>query len=167
MSEKVARKVKYLDDVTLEVTFQDGKIIQYDMSELFSDYPWYAELRKNRELFVKGGLSPAGWIIIWNEDIDLGTITIYEHGKVVGYEEPTINDKIGSLINEAMSKKNIYQSELARISGVDQADIWRLLQGKGNPTLKKIDKICKALDIDLQFSYKKRSKFSYKSKATN
>ena len=34
-----ALKVQFLEDVTLELTFQDGKIIRYDMARLFSKCP--------------------------------------------------------------------------------------------------------------------------------
>ena len=32
----MALSVKFLEDVTLEMTFQDGKVIRYDMSKMFS-----------------------------------------------------------------------------------------------------------------------------------
>ena len=48
-----AVKVSFLDDVVVEVTYQDGKIIRYDMSRMFFKYPQLEELRKNRELFER------------------------------------------------------------------------------------------------------------------
>ena len=37
------------------------------------------------------------------------------------------------------------QTELAKLSHIDQADISRIELAEGNPTLKKIDKLFKAL----------------------
>ena len=39
----MALKVKFLEDVTLEMTFQDGKVIRYDMSQMFVKYPQLEE----------------------------------------------------------------------------------------------------------------------------
>lgn len=162
-----ARKIEFLDDVKVKITFQDGKIIQYDFAKVFNKFPQLEELRRDRKLFLSGKLDGLGDGIIWNDELDFSTPSIYECGELVGYVEPPINEKFGAFIQRIMWEKNLSQSEIARKSGIDQADVWRLINGEGNPTLKKIDKICRALDIDLQFSCKKRSKFSYKSKATN
>ena len=45
----IATKVRFLEDVVREVTFQDGKIIRYDMSQTFDKYPQLEELRRNYE----------------------------------------------------------------------------------------------------------------------
>ena len=81
-----ATKVKFLDDVTLELTYQDGKIIRYDMSVMFSKFPQLEELRNNRDLFIHGHLDPGGYGIIWNEDLDFDASSIYGDGEVVGHE---------------------------------------------------------------------------------
>ena len=144
-----ARKVKFLDGVKLDVTFQDGKIIRYDMSKQFDKYPQLIELRNNRKLFLNGKIDQVGWAIIWNEDLDFDATSIYFGGEQVGFETPSLNDYFGSLINQAMSEKKITQSELARRSKINQADIWRLIKGEGNPTLAKIQKVLDALEINL------------------
>ena len=162
-----ARKIEFLDDVKVNITYQDGKIIYFDFSTMFTKYPQLEELRRNRKLFLNGKLDGLGDGIIWNDELDFSTASVYECGELVGYKEPSINEKLGAFIQEIMWKKGLTQTDIEEKSHIDQADVWRLINGEGNPTLKKIDKICKALDIDLQFSYKKRSKSSYKSKATN
>lgn len=106
-----ATKVKFLEDVKLELTFQDGKIIRYDMSLMFSKFPQLEELRNNRELFVSGHLDPGGYGIIWNEDLDFDGTSIYEEGEIVGYEEPTINQQIGTLLLKTREEMNITQTE--------------------------------------------------------
>ena len=72
--------LKFKEGTMLELTFQDGKIIQYDMAVLFNKYPQLCAL-KERDFFQSGKLMGLG--IIWNDDLDIETETIYEEGEVV------------------------------------------------------------------------------------
>ena len=144
-----AKQIRFLDKVVVEVVYQDGKIIQFDMSTMFSKYPQLKELESNRALFLSGRLDPGGFGIIWNDDLDFDAMSIYESGKVVGQVEPSLNQKIGLAIAKIRDKKGITQSELAKLSHIDQSDISRLEQGLGNPTLAKITKILEALDSNI------------------
>ncbi len=74
----LATKIRFLDDVVVEVAFQDGKVIQYDMSKLFDKYPQLKKLRDNRTLFESGNLDNSGCGIIWNDELDIDTTTIHE-----------------------------------------------------------------------------------------
>lgn len=150
----IARKIEFLDGVKANFTYQDGKIIQYDFSKMFSKYPQLKELENNRELFVSGKLDMMGSAIIWNDELDFSLASIYECGKQIGFEEPSINDQLGAFLQRIMWKKGLSQTDIERKSHIDQADVWRLLAGKGNPTLKKIDKVCKAMGIKLRFTTK-------------
>ena len=140
-----ATKVRFLDDVKLELTYQDGKIIRYDMSAMFSKFPQLEELRRDRELFVRGHLDPGGYGIIWNDDLDFDATSIYEDGEVVGYEETTINQQIGILLLKTREEMNITQTELSKLSHIDQGDISKIERGTGNPTIAKINRLFKAL----------------------
>lgn len=142
---KTAIKVRFLEDVKLEFTFQDGKIIRYDMSKLFSEYPQLEELRKNRELFLSGRLDPGGYGLIWNDDLDIDATFVYESGEVVGEVETTVNQKIGVLLTKVREEQNMTQTELAKKSHIDQGDISKIEKGLGNPTIAKLNKIFKAL----------------------
>ena len=140
-----ATKVRFLDDVKLELTYQDGKVIRYDMSVMFSKYPQLEELRKDRELFVHGYLDPGGYGIIWNDELDFDAASIYEDGEVVGQEETTINQQIGTLLLKTREEIGVTQTELSRLSHVDQGDISKIERGVGNPTIAKINKLFAAL----------------------
>lgn len=140
-----ATKVKFLDDVTLELTYQDGKIVRYDMSTMFSKFPQLEELRRNRDLFTSGHLDPGGYGIIWNDELDFDTTSIYEDGEVVGQEETSINQQIGTLLLKTREELNVTQSELSKLSHIDQGDISKIERGTGNPTIAKINKLFKAL----------------------
>lgn len=150
-----ATDVKFLEDVTLEVTFRDGKIIRYDMSKMFSKYPQLEELRRNRKLFESGYLDPGGYGIIWNDELDFDATSIYEDGEVVGQNDISINVKIGMLLAVTRVEKGITQSQLASLSHIDQGDISKIEKGIGNPTLAKIAKLFDALGAKLKFKVEK------------
>ena len=141
----IATKVRFLEDVTVELTYQDGKIIRYDMSQMFSKYPQLEELRKNRKLFESGHLDVGGYAVIWNDDLDFDATGIYEDGIVVGQEETTINQQIGVLLAKTRNELNITQTELSKISHIDQGDISKIEKGLGNPTIGKIKKLFESL----------------------
>ena len=141
----MALKVDFLEDVTLQVTFQDGKIIKYDMSQMFEKYPQLEELRKNRRLFESGHLDLTGFAIIWNDELDFDATSIYDDGEVVGHIETTFNQQIGFLLAKTRDEMNVTQTELSRKSHIDQGDISKIERGIGNPTIGKISKLFKAL----------------------
>ncbi len=152
---KYATNLKLLEGVTVEVTYQDGKVIQYDLSQMFDKYPQLKELKDNRDLFLKGHLDPGGFGIIWNDELDFDATSIYESGIIVNQVEPTLNQKIGLLISKIREEKGITQAELAKLSHIDQSDISRLEKGQGNPTLSKISKLLESLESDIDFIIKK------------
>ena len=140
-----ALKVEFLEDVTLQMTFQDGKVIRYDMSQMFEKYPQLEELRKNRKLFESGHLDLTGFAVIWNDELDFDATSIYDDGEVVGYVETTLNQQIGFLLAKTRDEMNITQTELSKKSHIDQGDISKIERGIGNPTIAKISKLFKAL----------------------
>lgn len=52
-------------------------------------------------------------------------------------------------LGRARLKKNISQTKLAAITGMQQSDISRIESGKANPSLNTLLKIAKALDVNL------------------
>ena len=137
--------VKFLEDVTLEMTFQDGKVIRYDMSKMFNKYPQLEELRSNRELFISGHLDLTGFAVIWNDDLDFDATSIYDDGELVDIIETPLNQQIGFLLAKTRDDMNVTQVELSKMSHIDQGDISKIERGIGNPTLAKINKLFKAL----------------------
>ena len=141
----MALKVRFLEDVTLEMTFQDGKIIRYDMSQMFEKYPQLKELRKNRKLFESGHLDLTGFAVIWNDELDFDATSIYDDGEVVGFEETPLAKQIGFLLAKTRDEMNVTQTELSKKSHINQGDISKIERGVGNPTVAKISKLYKAL----------------------
>lgn len=148
----MALRVEFLEDVTLQMLFQDGKIIRYDMSQMFEKYPQLKELRKNRKLFESGHLNLTGFAVVWNDELDFDATSIYDDGVVVGYEETALTQKLGFLLAKTRDEMNVTQKELSKISHIDQGDISKIERGIGNPTISKINKLFKALGKSISFT---------------
>ncbi len=76
-----AIELRFLEGTALEVTFQSGEVKRYDMRVLFPKYPQLKAL-EDRDLFLSGKLIGA-YGIIWNDDLDIETETIWEDGETV------------------------------------------------------------------------------------
>ena len=145
-----AIKLEYREGTTLELTFQDGKVKRYDMSALFSKYP-QLEALKNRTLFTSGKLlGPYG--IVWNDDLDIETETIYEDGETVRRKRLTIHQTSAQAVAAARAAAGISQKQLAALSGIDQSDISRIERGTANPSVATLDRIARALGGQLSIS---------------
>jgi DNA-binding XRE family transcriptional regulator len=140
------------------MTFQDGKVIRFDMSTMFDDFPQLIELRRNRELFLSGKLDYGGDAIVWNDELDFSSASVYECGELVGEVEVTLNQRIGALLNVAREEAGIYQTDLAKKTKIDQGDISRIENGKGNPTIKTLQTLFKAVGKEIVFDMKPISK---------
>lgn len=53
-------------------------------------------------------------------------------------------------IKEIRKQKGVTTYELSELTGIDQGAISRIENGKANPTLKTLEKICEALKIKLK-----------------
>jgi transcriptional regulator with XRE-family HTH domain len=57
--------------------------------------------------------------------------------------------KLGDRIKTLRSKKNMTQYELAVECTFEKASMSRIESGQSNPTVRTLNKICKALDVKL------------------
>lgn len=66
--------------------------------------------------------------------------------------QPT-HERVGDTIKTARHTVNMSQIELSQATGVAQADISRLENGRSNPTVKTLERIAYALgcDVDIRF----------------
>ncbi len=145
-----AVKLDLLGGTLLELTFQDGKVKQYDMAVLFDKYPQLSAL-KERSLFMKGRLL-GFYGIIWNDKLDVEAETIYEEGRTVRTVRPAANIMVGNAVLAARAEKGLSQAELARSSGIDQSDISKIERGFANPSVNTLARIAEALSAELHIS---------------
>ena len=140
--------LRFNEGTSLEVTFQDGQVKQYDMSVLFEKYPELKALR-DRNLFVSGKLQ-GYYGIVWNDFIDIETETIYQNGHTVEVHEKQAVVKAGEAVEAARKKKKVSQFELSQRTGIHQAEISKLERGISNPSVKTLERIAEALDCKLE-----------------
>ena len=136
--------LKLLDGTSLEVTFADGFVKRYDMSALFGRYPQLKALKEDRSLFLSGKLC-GFYGIIWNDELDLETETVYEEGETVGREKISFHEGSSKAVSSARAVAGITQKQLAALSGIDQSDISRIERGIANPSVATLERIAEAL----------------------
>ena len=142
--------MRFLDGTAMEVVFQDGKVKRYDMSSLFAKYPQLKAL-EDRELFLSGKLMGA-YGIMWNDDLDIETETIYEDGITVRKEQLAVNQVAASAVASARALSGMSQKQLAAATGIDQSDISKIERGVANPSVSTLERIAKALGGQLIIS---------------
>ena len=145
-----ATDMRFLEGTAVEVVFQDGMVKRYDVASLFGKYPQLRAL-ENRELFLSGKLMGA-YGIMWNDDLDIETETIYEDGITVREEQPAANQAAASAVASARAMSGMSQKQLAAATGIDQSDISKIERGVANPSVSTLERIAKALGGKLAIS---------------
>lgn len=81
MVERIA-KIKALPGLLLDVSFDDGKRVIYDVKTDLS-LPGYTALRDVFGLFPQVQLDESRTCVFWNDYIDLPSHAIYEYGQEI------------------------------------------------------------------------------------
>ena len=149
-----AIKLTYREGTVLEVRFDDGLVKQYDVSVLFAKYPAMEELR-NRSLFLSGKLM-GYYGIIWNEELDLETETIYEEGRTIRKGKPAPYRETGEAVMALRAERSLSQKELSLLTGIDQSDLSRIEKGTANVSIKTLSRIAEALDAEMKIVFEKK-----------
>ena len=148
-----AIKLILKEKTTFDLFFYDGTVKRYDILSLSDKFPQLNEL-KDRKLFLKGHL--LGWGgVVWNDDLDVSSETVYDEGKDVTneYDDTDIlNIIIGYQIKEKRLQKEMSQEELAKKAVIDQSDLSKIERGTLNPSVKMLKKITKGLGLKLKLS---------------
>lgn len=146
-----AINLEYLDGTTLELTFQDGKVMRYDMARLFDRHPQLKAL-EDRQLFLSGKMYNYG--IRWNDDLDIEAETIYQEGEHIRTVKVPTNIMVAYAVSSARAKAGISQAKLASATGIDQSDISKIECGLSNPSMDTLARIAKALNAELSVAIK-------------
>lgn len=142
-----AIELRFLEGTALEVTFQSGEVKRYDMRALFPKYPQLKAL-ENRALFLSGKLM-GSYGILWNDDLDIETETIWEDGETVETKSIPIHSASASAVFAARAAVGISQKELAALTGIDQSDLSKIERGIANPSVGTLERIAAALSCKL------------------
>ena len=133
-------------DSHIVCTFANGEIVRFDASSLFQEHPEFQTLR-DRRLFENAVIDGFGYGISWNDELDLSSDGIYRLGEHIGKAEQAPHLLLAEALAEAREKAGISQRELSRRSGVIQAEISKIEQGKGNPTLMTLRRLAHSLGL--------------------
>ena len=144
--------LQFSDGTKLQVSFQDGIVKEYDIATLFGKYPALRALEE-RELFVSGRLV-GSYGIVWNDDLDIETETIYESGETIGHFRPAIQTDVGAALARARAQCSISQKELAASSGIDQSDISKIENGFSNPTVGTLKRLASAMNMEVEIVFR-------------
>lgn len=148
-----AIELKLKEGTLIEVVFQTGEVKSYDMATLFDKYPQLKAL-EDRNLFLCGKLMGA-YGIIWNDELDIETETIYEDGETIDRVRVGINYVVAEAVSTARAKVGMSQKELADATGIDQSDISRIERGVSNPSINTLDRLAKAMNMKLKIAIEK------------
>ena len=145
---RIIVKIETKEKTIINATFANGKIIEFDVANLFDKIPSFLAL-KDLNLFKTIKIDGIGYGISWNDDLDLSSDYIYNNGKEVDRVRADIKLSFAEALTYARECEGISQRELSRRSKIIQSDISKMEQGKGNPTLSTLDKLAKALNCNV------------------
>lgn len=71
------------EDYVLQVTFDDGKCVMYDVKDDIQTLKGYKILQEEHGLFERVQLDESRTCVYWNDEVDLPSDTLYEYGAPV------------------------------------------------------------------------------------
>ena len=148
---KEAIKLVLKEDTTFDLYFLDGVVKRYDILSLSDKFPQLNAL-KDRNLFLKGKL--LGWGgVVWNDELDIDSETVYEEGMDVSNEYDDIaNVVIGYKIKQKRIELRLSQQQLANIINIDQSDLSKIEKGIFNISVKMLNRIADGLNCKLDIN---------------
>lgn len=151
-SMKKAIKLYLREGTTFDVLFDDGITKRYDILMVADKFPQLNAL-KDRELFLQGHL--LGWGgIVWNDDLDVESETVYEDGATVKNDDNVTAVLTGYKLKELRRKAGLTQADLSRSCGVPQADISKIEKGLFNPSISLLQKIANGINKKVVINFR-------------
>lgn len=77
------KKLSALDDFKLEVEFDNGEKVIYDVKDDIETLPSFLPLQYEYGLFNQVHLDTSRTCVYWNDEIDLASDSIFEYGKKI------------------------------------------------------------------------------------
>ena len=147
--------ISFEENLIIMAKFNDGKIVSYNIRQLYDQFPIFKELENDPLLFNNGIIAPGGCGIIFNDEIDIACEELYENGTLIFQEKvEDLNLQIGNLFSLEREKKGITQSELAKITNIHQAEISKIERGIGNPSIKTLERLAEGLGLKFELILK-------------
>ena len=145
---KIITKINIQDNLIICATFADGEVVSFNVEELFEKYPVFRIL-KDKTIFDTIKLDGMGYGVYWNDDLDLSSDGIYNRGLHIGKVESDNKLILAQSLAEIREEKGLSQRQLSKKSGIMQAEISKIEQAKGNPTISTLEKLAKTLGCSI------------------
>lgn len=147
--------VKALSNFIIEARFVGGEIKQYDVKQLFPEFPQFCIFESNGKLFERVQVDVGGYGISWNDELDLDADIIWDSGVLVEVDrETSINHLLAYQFSIARHQADMTQKELSEKTGIYQADISKIERGIGNPSLSTLQRLAEGLGRKLEIVLK-------------
>ena len=143
-------KVTFKENLIIISEFLDGTVTSYDLKTMIKKYPVIGKLLEDDKLYQSGYIALGGCGVIWNDEIDFSADSLYYDGTVIEKKAVDINKSIAIIVSTARIKKGLGQKDLAKKTGIHQAEISKIERGIGNPSVKTLDRIAKGLGLNLK-----------------
>lgn len=139
------------DKDKLKTTFFNGFVKEYDLKEA-NVFGEFNEILENKDEVAKVEVSSSRDYIIWPNGTKISSETLFYEGvDTLEHIEHSFVIKFADRMRCVRESLGMSQKELQNRTGIYQADLSKIERGEGNPSLETIEKISKALNLDLQF----------------
>lgn len=149
-------KIKELrtdDNLNLYAIFSNGIEKVYNVRDMFSVYAPMKEL-EDLTLFRKAKISPGGYAIVWNDDLDLDAEEIWESGMETGVRYfLTPKEELAANLAEARGEQGLTQRDLSKATGIVQGDISKIENGNANPSLSTLIRLAEGMGKKLKVEF--------------
>lgn len=81
----------------------------------------------------------------WSDD----AVAVYDAAASSYAADINTRVHLGRTLAEARTQRNLSQSDLSRVSGIQQAEISKIERGLGNPTLTTLERLTQQLGVRL------------------
>lgn len=150
----IVKKVKALDGMKLLVTFRNGAKKLYDVGALYEELPQFRALEDDKTLFLGVHVDVGGYGISWNDELDLAAEELWQNGEDTGEREmPDVLETLAESLCAMRKKVGMTQVQLAKKTGIAQADISKIERGLANPSLSTLKRLADGMGVRLQIGF--------------
>ena len=152
MSHRI-KELRTDDDLKLYAIFTNGIEKSYDVREMFPVYAPMKEL-EDISLFKKARLSPGGYAVEWNDDLDLDAEEIWDSGTETGLRYYlTPKEELAARLAEARDERGLTQRDLSKATGIVQGDISKIENGNANPSFSTLVRLAEGMGKKLKVEF--------------
>ena len=153
----IVKKVKALDGMKLLVTFRNGVEKLYDVGALYEELPQFRVLEDDKTLFSGVHVDVGGYGISWNDELDLAAEELWGNGEDTGERKcPDVLETLAESLCTMRKSVGMTQVQLAKKTGIAQADISKIERGLANPSLSTLKRLADGMGVRLQIEFAER-----------